>query len=714
MPQAAKWNVRKVAVLGAGTMGARIAAHFANCGIPVCLLDLPPAQLLPEEERQQLTVHSPSVRNRIARQGLEAAKRGKPAAFFTPEKAEFIHVGNFEDHMAWLGEADWILEAVAEDLAIKRELWRRVLPFRTPGTVVSTNTSGLSIAGLAGGLPEEFQRHWLGTHFFNPPRYLRLLEIIPGPQTLPEVIEAVAGLADRRLGKGVVVAKDTPNFIANRIGVFCCSLALRLALENGLSVETTDQLLHEAAGWPRSALFGTLDLVGLDIFAAALQTVYDHAPKDERRDLFRAPAVIETMLARGLLGNKSGGGFYRRPPKGPGSELLVLDLKTLDYRPAQAPATAWPDAARKAGGWTERLPLLLQSQETAGRFLWQFLSHLFLYCANRIPEIADTVVPIDRAMRWGYGWQLGPFELWDVVGVKDSVRRMEAAGMALPANLTAMRRAGSACFYEAPQGALHYYDFSRQSFAPAQFPPGILLLRNGPRTPPVVRQNESASLRDLGDGVLCVEFHSQQNVLDEAAVAMVESGLAELPHHFDALVIGNQGNRFCAGADLRVVLRLAHEERWEELDRLVRRFQQMNQAIKYSLHPVVVAVFHQTLGGGCEMALAAPRVQALAETYMGLVEAAAGLVPAGGGLTEMLIRLSDAHPRPQDLLAATRELSLQLSQARVSSCAEEARQLGYLRATDGITMNPDRLLADAQQAALALSRQQYRPAYPGP
>jgi 3-hydroxyacyl-CoA dehydrogenase len=702
-------------------MGSRIAAHFANCGIPSFLLDIVPAELTPDEQKRKLDLASSLVRNRIARQGLEAARKSKPAAFFTEDAASLITVGNFDDHLSWVAEADWIIEAVAEQMEIKRSLWERVAALRMPGTVVSTNTSGLSVAAIADGLPEEFRRHWLGTHFFNPPRYLHLLELIPGPDTLPEIVQQVSHFAELRLGKGVVIAKDTPNFIANRIGVFCTCLALRLVQQAGLSVEEADRLFHTAVGWPRSALFGTLDLVGLDIFANATRTVYDNAPTDESRDLFQIPDWIEKMMRRGLLGNKSGSGFYKRPVKSSGSsELQVLDLKTLEYQPALKTRLASLDSTHNIEDTGARLRAILKTADPESDFLWKFLSQTFLYAARRIPEIADRLVDVDRAMRWGYAWELGPFELWDAVGVKESAQRMVADRIAIPASAARMLQTGHRTFYESADDlanesksrALHYFDFALARHSPVEFPADVLLLQRGPHSPAVLQRNDGASLCDLGDGVACVEFHSKLNVLGADAFELVEAGLAELDRYFDALVIGNQGTQFSAGANLHQLLTLIHAGDSMKIDRLVRRFQQINQAIKYSLKPVVVAPFGQTLGGGCEITLAAPRVQAGAETYTGLVETGVGLVPAGGGIKEMLVRLSDAFPQGEGLLAATRELFRTVSMARVSSCAEEARRLGFLRDADGITMNPDRLLADAKHAALEMVRQGYRPAHP--
>jgi 3-hydroxyacyl-CoA dehydrogenase len=717
----ATWNVAQVAVLGAGTMGSRIAAHLANCGIPSCLLDIVPTQLTPQEQKKNRALSSTPVRNRIAQQGLEAALESRPPAFFTEEAARLITVGNFEDHLGWVAAADWIIEAVAENMEIKRSLWHQVAEVRKPGTVASTNTSGLSVARIAEGLPEEFRRHWLGTHFCNPPRYLHLLEVIPGPDTLPDVVERITHFADVRLGKGIIVARDTPNFIANRIGVFSTCLALSLVEQEGLTVEEADLLFHAAISWPRSALFGTLDLVGLDIFANAARTVYDNAPRDERREQLEIPAFVQTMLERGLLGNKSGSGFYRRPAKGgvasPSVDLApdnILDLQTLEYRPRKQVGFTSLDAVRNADGREEKLRAVLQANDRAGNFLWKFLSQTFLYAVRRIPEIADSLVDIDRAMRWGYGWELGPFELWDAIGMAESVRRMERESVAIPDSIERMLRAGHRRFYEVRDGSLRSFDFDRGSHSPVRFPPGVLLLQRGPQTPPVIRGNPGSSLRDLGDGVGCVEFHSRMNVLGTDAFDIMDGSLTAPSDPFDALVIGNQGAHFSAGADLQHLLFLIQGGKWDTIDRLVSRFQQINLAIQYSLKPVVVAAFGQTLGGGCEIALAAPRVQAAAETYMGLVETGVGLVPAGGGVKNMLARLSDSLPPGADLLAATRELFRTIGTARVSSCADQARRLGFLRQADGITMNPDRLLADAKEAALELMRLGYRPSHPMP
>ncbi|MBI4442496.1 MAG: enoyl-CoA hydratase/isomerase family protein [Acidobacteria bacterium] len=712
-----KWNVQRAVVLGAGTMGSRIAAHLANCGIPCYLLDLVPTELTPEEKKKGLSLNASSVRNRIAQTGLQAALKGKPAAFFLEEQSSHVTVGNFDDHLGWIGEADWVIEAVAEDLEIKRNLLGRIVALRRPGTVVSTNSSGLSVERMASEFPPEFRRHWLGTHFFNPPRYLHLLEVIPGPDTLPEVVQAVSEFADLRLGKGVVRAKDTPGFIANRIGTFAICHILRVMQEEGLQVEEVDALTGPLIGWPKSATCGMLDLVGLDILAVTTRHLRSSLPQDESREVFTLPELVEKMLAQGLLGAKTGSGFYKqvRQPSG-ATEKLVLDPQTLEYRPWQNARLAELDKLQGVESKERIFPLwqLAQSEDRAGRFVWKALSRLLLYTARRTPEIAESITDVDQAMRWGFGWELGPFELWDALGLEPSVRRMERDGSAIPENIVRMLSAGRRRFYEPSDGTPRYFDFSRERYQPVEARPGILLLRGGPHTPPVIRQSAEASLRDLGDGAACVEFHGKANSIGPDTVKMIHGGLQELGKNFDALVIANQGKDFCAGANLALLLEMIEAQNWEAVDQMVRRFQQTMLAMKYATKPVVAAPFRFTLGGGCEVALAAVRVQAAAETYMGLDETGVGLVPAGGGAKEMLLRATDSLPERAELIHAVREVFEIIGYAKVSGSTEEARQMRFLQEGDGITMNPDRLLADAKQTALEMARAGYHPAQIGP
>ncbi len=710
-----KWNVKRAAVLGAGAMGSRIAAQLANCGIPSYLLDLVPQELTPEEKKKGFSLSSPLVRNRLARTGLEAAAKSKPAAFFIDEAASFITPGNFEDHLPCVAEADWIIEAVAENLEIKRSLWERVAAFRKPGTVVSSNTSGLPISGIAAGFSDEFRRHWLGTHFFNPPRYLHLLEVVPGPDTLPEIVEAVSSFADLRLGKGVVRAKDTPNFIANRIGLFSTCNILRLAHEEGFTVEEVDRLTGAALGWPKSAIFGTIDLVGLDILAAVTRNLLENAAGDECREIFVLPEYAEKMLSRGLLGAKAGMGFYKRPKQASdNNETLAIDLTSLEYRPRKKVPFPSLDIARNIDDAGKRIRLLLEADDRAGRFLWKALSGTILYAARRIPEIADRTVEIDRAMRWGFGWELGPFELWDAVDLEESTRRMESEGCELPENVRRMLLSGRKSFYQDSQQGRRFFDFRSGDYLVLEEPPGVLLLHGGRQALRLIRQNAGASLLDLGDGVACVEFHSKMNAIGPDIIAMLNAGVRELSKGFEALVIANQGANFSAGANLLLLLMEIRAGNWDEIDRMVRSFQQMTLALKYSAKPVVAAPFKMALGGGCEVALGAPRVRAGAETYMGLVEAGVGLVPAGGGVKELYLRAVDHLPPATETLPAIQEVFRMIGFAKVSTSAENARQLGFLRPEDEITINPDRLLADAKQTALDMVNEGYRPMHPGP
>ena len=702
-----KWNVNRAVVLGAGTMGSRIAAHLANCGIPSTLLDLVPRELTPEETKKGLDLRSPIVRNRIARNGLDAALKGKPAAFYVDDAASLITPGNFDDHLAAVSDADWIIEAVAENLEIKRALLQRVAALRKPGTVISTNTSGLPIARIASGFSEEFRRHWLGTHFFNPPRYLHLLEVIPGPDTLPEIVEQVSQFADLRLGKGVVRCKDTPNFIGNRIGVFFLANILRVITEEGLTVEEVDRLTGPLIGFPKSATFGTLDLVGLDIMVAVTRNLFDNAPEDECRDTFRIPEFVERMMAKNLLGTKTGAGFFQRQKTG---DTLALDLQSLEYRPQKKIQFPSLDRAKGTEDLRERFRMLMESDDAAGRFLWKAFAPTFLYAARRIPEIADRIVEIDRAMQWGFGWELGPFELWDAVGLERSVRRMEKEGVQIPENVRRMLAAGHARFYEDSGWGKRYFDFPSADYVSIEQPAGILLLHGSSNAPRLIRAGTEASVLDLGDGVACVEFHGKANAISPTVVDTINAGLGVLAADFDALVIANQGSNFSAGANLQLLLQESRNANWESIDREVRAFQQMTLAIKYSPKPVVVAPFRMALGGGCELALAATRLRAAAETYMGLVEVGVGLVPAGGGCKEMLLRVTENLPAGEELLPAIREAFHTIGYARVSASAADARRLRFLRPADGITMNGERLVADAKQTALEMVRDSFRPA----
>lgn len=670
---------RRVAVLGAGTMGSRIAAHFANAGFAVDLLDI--------------VLAGQPDRNAAALAGMENAAKQRPVAFFTESARALITPGNFEDHLDRLAGCDWIVEAVAENLAIKRSLLERAAAVRAPGTVLSTNTSGIPLAHIAEGFPSEFRRHFLGTHFFNPPRYLHLAEIIPGPETAPEVLDRVSAFCDLHLGKGVVRCKDTPNFIANRIGCFFGGTIHQLTEKYDFTVEEVDALTGPLIGLPRSASFRLVDIIGLDVWVHVLRNLYDLVPHDPARSRFVVPDLMSRMMERGLLGEKRGQGFYKRVGKGAGKEIHALDRKTLEYHPAQKVRMPALDAVRGIEDLPRRLRALVTLEDRAGQFLWELFRDLFLYAAQMVPEISDRAMEIDRAMRWGFAFALGPFELWDALGFRETVERMRRDGCAVPANVERMIACGAPSFYQTADAAgepgARYFDLTGGQYRDLERRTGVLVLSDLKRARGVVKTSPAASLVDLGDGVLCVEFHSKMNTLGDDAVEMLSAALEQ--HGFQAVVVANQGENFSAGADLRTVLGAAQAGQWDALDAALRRFQQVNLALKYAPVPVVAAPFGSTLGGGCEIALHAARVQASAETAMGLVETGLGLVPAGGGSKEMLLRLGGAK-KAFDLIGY----------AKVSGSAAHARELGFLRPQDGVSMNPERVVADAKAAALAL------------
>jgi 3-hydroxyacyl-CoA dehydrogenase len=701
-------RIEKAVVLGAGTMGSRIAAHLANAGVPCVLLDIVPADLPAE---------APSAeRNKIVRAGLEAARKSKPAAFFTSSLADKIAIGNFEDDLGRCAEADWIIEAVAENLEIKRKLLGRVAQFRKPGAMVTTNTSGLPVHLIAEGMSEEFQQHWAGTHFFNPPRYLKLVEVIPGPKTLGEVVGSLSEFCDRRLGKGVVIAKDTPNFIANRIGTFSMLNALRLMGTLGMTVEEVDACTGPAVGWPKSATFRTADIVGLDVLVHVVKNIYETAPKDESREKYRVPALVEEMVKRGWLGDKTGQGFYKKVRGAAEKEILTLDVDTLEYRPRQKAKFASLEMGKAIEDTRERLRTLVgplldgQKGDKAQQFIWGGLSEMCLYAARRVPEISDNLADVDRAMRWGFGWELGPFEMMDAVGVKAFATQVQKEGRAISSVIEKVLATGRKGFYETEKGATTVFDVCTGGVNKVEEPTGIIFLKSLKEAGREIEKNAGASLIDLGDGAVCCEFHAKMNAIGADLIAMMHKGLKRLETDFDAMVIANQAVNFSVGANLMLVLVAAQEQEWDDLHMAVKQFQNVNLALKYAPKPVVAAPQGMALGGGCEVSLHAARIQAAAEAYIGLVETGVGLIPGGGGTKEMLIRANEhaAGGEDLDLFHALKPLFESIAMAKVGTSAEECRELGYLRREDGVSMNRDRLVADAKEAALALARGGYK------
>jgi len=619
--------IRNVAVLGAGTMGAQIAAHAANAGLLVLLLDVTAEQ---------------------ARAGLKGLEKSSPAALYVPEKIRQIDIGSFHEHLGRLQQVDWTIEAVVENLDIKRQLLEKVDKVRRPGSLITTNTSGLSIAALASARTDDFRRHWFGTHFFNPPRYMKLLEVIPTPDTDPAILAGFEKFAEIVLGKGVVRAKDTPNFIANRIGLFAALKVIQLMQRGGLSIEEVDRLTGPLIGRAKTATFRTIDIVGLDVFLSVADNIYQNAQRDPQREIFRVPEFMRLMAERKMLGAKTGRGFFRKE----GDDILALDVDSLQYGPRRDVRFPALEAAANIDSLPARLQALFKTGGRESAFVSELLASISDYAASCLPEIADNPDAVDRAMRWGFAWEMGPFEL------------------------------------------------ARALKGEAILPPSFLKKQR------LIRENAGASLRDIGDGVACLEFHSKMNTIGGDIISLLFGALEEVDTNFAGLVIGNEGQNFSAGANLMLLLMEAVEGNWDEIDYMVRTFQRATQAIRYSPKPVVTAPFALTLGGGCEIATAAPRAQAAAETYMGLVETGAGLIPAGGGTTEMLRRAAGAGPE------RVREVFENIGLGKVSTSAEHARRLCYVRAEDGITMNSDRLIQDAKAVVLELAATGYRPPVP--
>jgi 3-hydroxyacyl-CoA dehydrogenase len=710
-PAALPLLVRRAAVLGAGTMGSRIAAHLANAGIPVLLLDLIPA--------------GEGARNRLALAALDALAKAKPAAFYEPSLAALITAGNFEDDLGKLAACDWVIEAVAENLAIKTELLARVVPHLAPHAVLTTNTSGLPVSQIAAGLAAHRKR-FFGTHFFNPPRYMRLLEAIPTAETDAVVVAAFAAFADLSLGKQVVFANDTPNFIANRIGIAVMFNAADLMLKQGLTVEEVDALTGQAIGWPRTGTFRLADLVGIDILAH----VAANFPQGVTQSGFSP--LLEEIVKRGWLGDKAGQGFYKKSRGADGKdERFVLDLATFEYRPAAKPALPALEMAKNAATLPERLRLLLANdpaKDKAAAFLWPFLASLWNFSADRIGEVAGDAASIDRAMRAGFNWELGPFEMWDAAGVGSTAERMKALGLPVSGRVEALLAAGQTAWY-ASDGRECFHP-KTGTLEPVAAVPGHARVADFRRSNGVVRANAGASLVDLGDGIGCIELHSLKNAIGGDVLALISAVLnpgSDAVRDFAGFVISGDRDNFSVGANLMQLLLVAQEGEWEELAAVIHGFQQMTAAIKFCPRPVVAAPFGMTFGGGAEICLHAVRRQAHAETYIGLVEAGVGLIPAGGGTKEMLLRAVDqaaalAPPDPRDPLSrfaqsaemgtALRRVFETIALAKVSTSAAEARPLGLLTAADRITMNRERLLLDSKTQAAALAEAGYSPPQP--
>lgn len=698
------YQIKKAAVLGSGVMGSGIAAHLANIGIPVLLLDIVPKQLTAEEESKGLTLEHPQVRNRIAATAKQNLLKQKPAPLTTKKNLSLIATGNLEDDLGQLKDVDWIIEVVVENLEVKKGLYEKIETVRKPGTIISSNTSGISIEAMAEGRSEDFRKHFLGTHFFNPPRYLKLLEIIPASSTDPEVVDFMTKFGEDRLGKGVVIAKDTPNFIANRIGTYGLLITLQEMEKRGYSIGEVDSVTGTLIGRPKSATFRTLDVVGLDTFVHVAKNVYDQTEGEEQK-VFEVPTFMKQMIENGWLGAKSKQGFYWKK----GKEILEIDPATLEYGPTKKLKTPSIEMAKQQKGLANKVKSLVYANDRTGEILWNILAPTLCYSAQLTGEIADDIVAIDNAMKWGFGWEQGPFEIWDSIGVEQSVAKMKEEGHEIPSFVQQLLDQGYQTFYREEDHEVQYFD--GEGFQPVPVNEKVIDLKRYKKKHGVIKKNSGASLIDLGDGIALLEFHSQSNAIGLDILQMINYAVDEVEKNYKGLVIGNQGKNFCVGANLGLILMEAQDDNIFELDFVVRTFQNAMMKIKYSTKPVVAAPFQMTLGGGAEVCLPAAHIQASMETYMGLVEVGVGLIPGGGGNVNLYAKHIKGLPNgvTVDYQNVVNKVFESIAMAKVSTSGDEAKENNFLDFADGVSVNPDHLIYDAKQAALALYENGYQP-----
>ncbi|TFB33593.1 3-hydroxyacyl-CoA dehydrogenase/enoyl-CoA hydratase family protein [Pedobacter alluvionis] len=699
-----KRSINKVAVLGSGIMGSRIACHFANIGVEVLLLDIAPKDLSPEEQAKGLTLDNPIVKNRIVNTALQTAVKTNPSPVYTKKALNKIKTGNFDDDMSKIAGYDWVIEVVVENLDIKKKVFEQVEQFRKPGTLITSNTSGIPIHLMAEGRSEDFKSHFCGTHFFNPPRYLKLLEVIPTPHTQPEIVDFLMHYGDKFLGKTTVLCKDTPAFIANRVGVYSIMALLHLVEKLDLTVEEVDKFTGPALGRPKSATFRTSDVVGLDTMIKVAKGLYDNCPDDTAHDLFKLPVYVQKMEENKWLGDKTKQGFYKKTKSADGkTEILALDLKTLEYKPQQKVKSATLEMTKPVENLRDRMKIFAKGKDKAGELFRHSSFGLFEYVSDRIPEISDELYRIDDAMRAGFGWELGPFELWDAVGVKEAIERMEQYGNKAAAWVHEMLDAGNTSFYKVENGVKKYYDIPSKGYKALPGTDEFIILDNL-RENKTLWKNSGVSIIDLGDGILNVEFHTKMNTIGGDVISGINKAIDMAEKDYRGLVIGNDGANFSAGANVGMIFMMAVEQEWDELNMAIRTFQNTSMRIRYSSIPVVVAPHNLTLGGGCEFSLHADHVQLSAETYMGLVEFGVGVIPGGGGTKEFALRASDEFKDDQIVQNALKDRFLTIGMAKVSTSGYEAYELGYLQKDKfSISMNRNRLLADAKAKAIELA-----------
>jgi len=692
-------TIQKVCVLGSGVMGSGIATHLANAGIPVLLLDIVPPGLSEQEKNNK------QAKCLFAATALEKATKQKPAALTHPKNIELIEIGNFDDDLKRIADCDWIIEVVKEDINIKKALFEKIDTLRKPGTLVTSNTSGLSLAAMTEGRSLDFKKHFFITHFFNPVRYMRLLELVVGEQTSQDVVKNFHDFAERRLGKGLVYGKDTPNFVANRIGVFAMMFTMHEMVKQGLSIDAVDSIVGTPLGRPASAAFRTADLVGLDTLLHVASTCFLNK-KDKAADIFKAPDFVEKLVGMGKLGDKSGGGFYQKTKEG----IQTLDYKTMTYVPQQKLKEDTLKIAKNTDDIKERIKLVTFAQDKVGQLAWPIMAHTLAYSAWRLGEIADDIRNIDLGMQWGFNWQLGPFQSWDALGVTESVERMKKDNIAIPEWVSEMLSLGFKSFYKTEAGVESYYDPRHKKYVEVKKTKReqtYSAIKANAKN--IVQDNMGATLVDLGDGCLGLEFHTKMNTLDADVIGMLNQAIEEAEKNFRALVIANDGEHFSAGANLMLVLMAAQNKDWNALHTMVQGMQNALMRMRHSDIPVVAAPFNYTFGGGCEVAMAADAIRAHSELYMGLVELGAGVIPAGTGTKELLFRTMEKIPEDMnvDLLPYTARVFETIATAKVSTSAEEARTLGFLQNTDKIAMNRAHLLFEAKATALGMAEAGY-------
>ncbi len=704
-------KIRSAAVIGSGIMGGGIAALLAGTGIETLLLDIVPPDLKKEEE------NDPVARNRIVKAGLDAALAIQPALFMSPRDAERISIGNLTDDFEKIADCDWIIEVVVENLKIKQDLFKRIAPVRKKNSIVSSNTSGIPLKAMSKGRSKDFRQHFLGTHFFNPVRYMKLLEIIPGEETLPEILEFMADFGERILGKGIVWAKDTPNFVGNRIGVQGMVKVMQLMLEEGVSIPEVDALFGPAMGRPRTGMFKTADIVGLDTLAHVAKNTYELITEDEDRESFVLPEFVNTMINNNLLGKKSQSGFYKTELTPDWQKIRkVIDPQTLDYAEAQPVKLPCLDAAQKAKTLSEKMRAVVYGKDKGAQFVWKAVANNLIYASNRIPEISDTIVDIDNAMRWGFNLEMGPFETWDAIGLQKSFARMEKDGFTLPPIIQKMLKAGHTSFYKMENGTLFFYDFESESYKEKLVSPNIISLASLKARNKIVDSSDSASLIDLNDGVFCLEFHTKMNSLNQQIVEAIHTTREFVDKEGVGLVIGNQAGgmpgAFSAGANLADMAAAAKDKRFDDIDQLIKNLQYGLQHLRYAPFPVVAAPFGLTLGGGCEVCLAADKIVAHAELYMGQVEIGVGLIPAGGGCLNLMKKYLSALPvvvTDFDLAKFFLPVFMAIAMAKVSTSAADARANGFLGPCDRIVFNRDYLIGEAKKEILKMVDEGYAP-----